>query len=83
MAGYGREVFTTAGHYFWIPIVMPCVGAITGQLLFDFIVYDEIIVYEGEHDNFVTNPVVAVKRLKENVVGSKKRPEADIEMRGY
>ncbi|KAK9360921.1 aquaporin-like protein [Lipomyces starkeyi] len=77
MAGYGREVFTTAGHYFWIPIVMPCVGAITGQLLFDF------IVYEGEHDNFVTNPVVAVKRLKENVVGSKKRPEADIEMRGY
>ncbi|KAK9239736.1 aquaporin-like protein [Lipomyces kononenkoae] len=75
MAGYGREVFTTAGHYFWIPIVMPCVGAITGQLLFDF------IVYEDEHDNFVTNPTAAVKRLKENMMGRKKVRETDIEMR--
>ncbi|KAK9256019.1 aquaporin-like protein [Lipomyces tetrasporus] len=74
MAGYGREVFTTAGYYFWIPIVMPCVGAISGQLLFDF------IVYEGEHDNFVTNPTMAVERLMENMRRQKKTGDADIEV---
>ncbi|KAK9365857.1 aquaporin-like protein [Lipomyces kononenkoae] len=74
MAGYGREVFSTAGHYFWIPIVMPCLGAITGQLLFD------LIVYEGEHDNFVTNPAAAFRRVKKDLMGREKIGVTDIEM---
>ncbi|KAK9318831.1 aquaporin-like protein [Lipomyces orientalis] len=58
VAGYGPKVFTTAGYYFWIPIAMPCLGAIIGQIVFDFIVYD------GESNNLVTNPNIFVNSTR-------------------
>ncbi|OLY81185.1 Aquaporin-3 [Smittium mucronatum] len=31
IAGWGSAPFTASGHYFWIPIVAPIVGAVLGQ----------------------------------------------------
>jgi len=35
MAGWGGEVFTAANGWWWVPIVAPCVGAVTGGWLYD------------------------------------------------
>ncbi|KAB2575629.1 Major intrinsic protein [Lasiodiplodia theobromae] len=37
--GYPREVWTTGGYYFWIPLLMPFVGAIAGSFLYDTLVF--------------------------------------------
>ncbi|XP_034561543.1 aquaporin-10b [Notolabrus celidotus] len=34
MAGWGVEVFTARGGWWWVPIVAPCVGALLGTLLY-------------------------------------------------
>jgi MIP family channel proteins len=38
VAGWGGEVFTAAGGWWWVPIVAPCVGAILGALTYDLFV---------------------------------------------
>lgn len=37
--GYGSEVFSAGGYYFWIPIVAPCIGCTFGGFLYDALVY--------------------------------------------
>jgi len=37
--GYGREVWTAGGYYFWIPIVAPFAGAVSGGLAYDLCLY--------------------------------------------
>jgi aquaglyceroporin related protein len=37
--GYGSEVFSAGGYYFWIPIVAPCIGCAFGGFLYDSLVY--------------------------------------------
>ncbi|KAG0053471.1 hypothetical protein BGZ83_001015 [Gryganskiella cystojenkinii] len=37
--GWGFEVFTRQGWYFWVPIVAPFLGAIGGAFTYDFLVY--------------------------------------------
>ncbi|ODA80707.1 hypothetical protein RJ55_03666 [Drechmeria coniospora] len=40
MIGYGGEVWSAGGHYFWIPMVVPFFGTLTGAALYDLLVYD-------------------------------------------
>ena len=35
MAGWGHEVFTTHDHWWWVPIVGPCCGAVLGGFIYD------------------------------------------------
>jgi MIP family channel proteins len=35
IAGWGGEVFTAAGGWWWVPVVAPCVGAVLGALAYD------------------------------------------------
>ena len=37
-AGWGRSVFTSHDHYFWIPIVAPLVGGVIGIWLYDLLI---------------------------------------------
>lgn len=37
--GYPREVWTSGGYYFWIPLLMPFVGAVAGSFLYDMVVF--------------------------------------------
>lgn len=37
--GYGHEVWSAGGYYFWIPMVAPFVGALTGGILYDIFIY--------------------------------------------
>ena len=37
--GYGNEVWTAAGHYFWIPMVAPFLGCLFGAWLYDMFLY--------------------------------------------
>ncbi|PLN77216.1 aquaporin-like protein [Aspergillus taichungensis] len=39
MVGYGREVWTAGGYYFWIPMVAPFVGCIIGGSTYDLFLY--------------------------------------------
>ncbi|KAK9468478.1 aquaporin-like protein [Lipomyces arxii] len=70
MAGYGHEVFSAYGHYFWIPLIIPFPGAIFGQAIFDFMVYD------GESENIVTDPVGTVESIKGTVNSDLRRRNA-------
>uniref|UniRef100_A0A0B8RSI8 Aquaporin-3 n=1 Tax=Philothamnus irregularis TaxID=1899461 RepID=A0A0B8RSI8_9SAUR len=38
IAGWGTEVFTTAGHWWWIPIIAPFLGAIAGVLVYQLMI---------------------------------------------
>jgi MIP family channel proteins len=38
LAGWGGEVFTAGGHWWWVPIVAPCLGAVLGGLVYDRLV---------------------------------------------
>ncbi|KAK9475988.1 aquaporin-like protein [Lipomyces japonicus] len=58
MCGYGPKVFTTSDYYFWIPIFMPCFGAIVGQAMFDF------FIYQGVSDNFITDPTLIADSIR-------------------
>lgn len=33
--GYGNEVWTAAGHYFWVPLIAPIFGCVFGGWLYD------------------------------------------------
>ncbi|KAM3552807.1 hypothetical protein MY1884_007015 [Beauveria asiatica] len=37
--GYGTEVFSAGGYYFWIPIVAPFLGTLFGGFLYDMFIY--------------------------------------------
>ncbi|KHN96069.1 aquaglyceroporin [Metarhizium album ARSEF 1941] len=39
MIGYGAEVFSANGNYFWIPMVAPFFGCLTGGFLYDLFIY--------------------------------------------
>jgi glycerol uptake facilitator protein len=38
LAGWGRSVFVSHDHYFWIPIVAPLVGGVIGIWLYDHLI---------------------------------------------
>ena len=37
--GYGGEVFSAGGYYFWVPMVIPFIGCMFGGFLYDFFIY--------------------------------------------
>lgn len=37
--GYGHEVWSAGGYYFWIPMVAPFLGCTFGAFLYDFFIY--------------------------------------------
>ncbi|ERT00919.1 uncharacterized protein SPSK_07723 [Sporothrix schenckii 1099-18] len=39
MIGYGHEVWSFGGYYFWIPMVMPFLGCLFGGFLYDTFIY--------------------------------------------
>jgi MIP family channel proteins len=38
MAGWGGEVFRAGGHWWWVPLVAPCLGALLGGLAYDLLI---------------------------------------------
>jgi aquaglyceroporin related protein len=39
IVGYGPQVWSAGGYYFWIPIVAPFCGTVFGGLLYDLFIY--------------------------------------------
>ena len=37
--GYGHEVWSAGGYYFWIPMVAPFFGCLFGAWLYDVMIY--------------------------------------------
>ncbi len=38
IAGWGSDVFTAANHWWWVPVVAPCIGAVLGGWVYDICV---------------------------------------------
>lgn len=38
LAGWGTEVFRAGNHWWWVPIVAPCLGAVLGGWIYDVLV---------------------------------------------
>jgi glycerol uptake facilitator-like aquaporin len=38
VAGWGGEVFRAGNHWWWVPIVGPCIGAVLGGWLYDALI---------------------------------------------
>jgi len=38
VAGWGGDVFSAAGGWWWVPVVAPCVGALSGAVVYDVLV---------------------------------------------
>lgn len=38
LAGWGPEVFKAGDHWWWVPIVAPCVGAVLGGFIYDALI---------------------------------------------
>ena len=38
IAGWGKQVFTANDHWWWVPIVGPCIGGVLGGLLYDLFI---------------------------------------------
>jgi glycerol uptake facilitator-like aquaporin len=37
-AGWGSQVFTANDHWWWVPVVGPCIGAVVGGLVYDLLI---------------------------------------------
>ena len=37
--GYGHEVWSAGGYYFWIPMVAPFLGALFGGIIYDIFIF--------------------------------------------
>ncbi|QUC16161.1 uncharacterized protein UV8b_00402 [Ustilaginoidea virens] len=55
MIGYGHEVFSFGGYYFWIPMVAPFFGCLAGGGLYD------LFIYSGESP--INSPYLGFNRL--------------------
>jgi glycerol uptake facilitator-like aquaporin len=40
VAGWGAEVFRAGHSWWWVPVIAPCVGAVTGGWMYDLFVGD-------------------------------------------
>jgi MIP family channel proteins len=38
LAGWGTDVFRVGNHWWWVPIVAPCLGALLGGFLYDLLI---------------------------------------------
>jgi MIP family channel proteins len=38
MAGWGEQVFTAHDHWWWVPVVAPCAGAVLGGFVYDLFI---------------------------------------------
>ena len=38
VAGWGGEVFSAGRHWWWVPIVGPCIGGVLGGWAYDFFI---------------------------------------------
>lgn len=38
IAGWGPEVFTAGNHWWWVPVVAPCIGAVLGGCVYDLLI---------------------------------------------
>lgn len=38
LAGWGGEVFSAAGAWWWVPVVAPCIGAVLGAVTYDVLI---------------------------------------------
>ncbi|KAI9695523.1 MAG: hypothetical protein M1836_006440 [Candelina mexicana] len=77
MVGYGHEVWSAGGYYFWIPMVIPFLGCAFGGLLYD------LFIYTGESPvktpcicskRFVKSDVLPIAHLSRNDSSSKHSP---------
>ncbi|KAI1003917.1 hypothetical protein K3495_g4294 [Podosphaera aphanis] len=53
--GYGDQVWTSGGHYFWVPMIAPMFGCVFGGWLYD------VFLYTGESP--INTPWMGLKRL--------------------
>ncbi|KAI1617626.1 aquaglyceroporin like protein [Exophiala viscosa] len=73
--GYGSEVWSAGGYYFWIPMIAPFIGCTFGGFLYD------TLIYTGESP--MNTPWLGLKRvvrpskkgIKEAITG---RPQKDV-----
>jgi len=38
LAGWGEQVFTAHDHWWWVPVVAPCLGAVLGGWIYDLLI---------------------------------------------
>jgi len=38
IAGWGNQVFTANNHWWWVPVVGPCIGAVVGGFVYDLFI---------------------------------------------
>ncbi|CAM1501346.1 Fc.00g105080.m01.CDS01 [Cosmosporella sp. VM-42] len=55
MIGYGPEVWSTGGYYFWIPMVSPFFGCVFGGFLYD------VFMFSGESP--INTPFLGLQRF--------------------
>ncbi|KAH6609763.1 aquaglyceroporin [Trichoderma cornu-damae] len=55
MIGYGHEVWSAGGYYFWIPMVAPFLGCAFGGFLYD------VFIYTGNSP--INTPMLGLQRL--------------------
>ncbi|KAF1991931.1 aquaglyceroporin like protein [Aulographum hederae CBS 113979] len=55
MIGYGHEVWSAGGYYFWVPMVAPFFGCLLGGFLYD------VFIFTGESP--VNTPWMGLRRL--------------------
>lgn len=44
--GYGKEVWTAGGYYFWIPMVAPFFGTVFGGGLYNLFLFTPIMAVD-------------------------------------
>lgn len=67
--GYGHEVWSAGGYYFWIPMVAPFGGCTFGALLYDF------FVYTGP-ESPINRPWLGIEDAWEGIKGMKEQKKA-------
>jgi len=56
LLGYGTDVWSAGGYYFWIPMVAPFMGCAFGGFLYD------VFIYEGR-DSPINTPYMGLRRF--------------------
>lgn len=73
--GYGSEVFSYGDYYFWVPLIIPIIGCLTGAFFYDLFIYQGLDSPLNQKNFGIHNTIHEIKSFKLADL----RPDFDIE----
>jgi aquaglyceroporin related protein len=73
--GYPSELFTAYSHYFWVPVVIPIIGCLTGGFFYDLFIYQGLDSPLNQKDLGINERLESIRNFELHHM----KPDFDVE----